>query len=276
MLWAVICYNQNMRDVYIVTGASSGMGRDFALEIAREFPGEKELWLIARREDLLNSISVLLKEEFDNLVVRIFPLDISGEVGSEKFNEILLKEQEREEFVVKGLVNNAGFGTYGPFAETDYERQLSMIEVNVYALTAFTYRVVPFLKTGSFIINVASLASFLPLGNFAVYGATKAYVLSFTTALAAELKDSGIHVMSLCPGPVSTEFAKVASKGARKEVLHGKDPLKVVRHCIRALKRKKHFAFYGLDWKFKAFICRFIGRYFGARMTYKYAKRPSN
>ena len=81
-----------MRDVYIVTGASSGMGRDFALEIAREFPGEKELWLIARREDLLNSISVLLKEEFDNLVVRIFPLDISGEAGSEKFNEILLKE----------------------------------------------------------------------------------------------------------------------------------------------------------------------------------------
>ena len=238
-----------MRDVYIVTGASSGMGRDFALEIAREFPGEKELWLIARREDLLNSISVLLKEEFDNLVVRIFPLDISGEAGSEKFNEILLKEQEREEFVVKGLVNNAGFGTYGPFTETDYERQLSMIDVNVYALTAFTYRVVPFLKTGSFIINVASLASFLPLGNFAVYGATKAYVLSFTTALAAELKDSGVH---------------------------GKDPLKVVRHCIRALKRKKHFAFYGLDWKFKAFICRFIGRYFGARMTYKYAKRPSN
>ena len=124
------------------------------------------------------------------------------------------------------------------------------------------------------ILNVTSVAGYEPV--YGAYGASKIAATGLTRGWGKMFANDGITINGIAPGPVATEFAKVASKGARKEVHHGKDPLKVVRHCVRALKRKKHFAFYGLDWKFKAFICRFIGRYFGARMTYKYAKRPSN
>ena len=172
------------------------------------------------------------------------------------------------------LVNNAGFGTYGPFAETDIDREMQMIELNCTSLTGVCGIALPYLTKGSSIINTASLAAFLPLGNFAVYAATKAYALSFSIALAAELKDRGIQVCALCPGSVSTNFANVASNGKRKEVLHGKDPVKVVRHCLKANHRGKKTALWALKWRFTAFMSRFVGRYTGARYTYLYAKRP--
>ena len=272
-----------MKRIIIVTGASSGMGVSFARQLARESAGGKvipsdEIWLLARREDRLLETKRLIEEDGKGLEkypeVRVIPLDISGKKGALAFRGLL--QEEKDEFEVSVLVNNAGFGTYGEFASTDTEREMDMIDLDCTALTGITGYCLPFMKSGGRIINTASLASFLPLGNFAVYGACKAYVLSFSIALAAELKQRGISVTALCPGPVSTEFADVASRGARKEVRHGLSPEKTVEHCIKASRKGRHYSMWAFKWKFKAFASRFIGRYAGAWFTWKYCKRPSN
>ena len=114
----------------------------------------------------------------------------------------------------------------------------------------------------------------MPLGNFAVYAATKSYVLSFSVALAAELKNRGIKVSALCPGSVSTEFAQVASNGARKEVKGGIPPQKVVAQCLKRAFAGKTTSLYRLKWRVTAFMSRFVGRYLVASYTYKHMKRP--
>ncbi|MCR5764132.1 MAG: SDR family NAD(P)-dependent oxidoreductase, partial [Treponema sp.] len=225
-----------MRKIIIVTGASSGLGVCFARQLCKESADFKlkgkeekssdEIWLIARREDRLMDTKKMIMQDSSSYEkpglypeVKIKPADLSGKEGALTVKKMLEQYQaEVSDFKISVLVNNAGFGTYGEFANTDTEREMNMVDVNCTALTGITGFSLPWLKKGSRIINTASLASFLPLGNFAVYGASKSYVLSFSVALAAELKDKGIYVTALCPGPVSTEFANVASKGARKEV----------------------------------------------------------
>lgn len=264
-----------MKKLTIITGASSGLGAEFARQIyaGLQDSGEKrELWLIARNEENLKEIALTLKGK--NALVRTIPLDISGTSGVHAVKQLLDAEKEAGEFCIDVLVNNAGFGTYGPFAETDTDREMQMVELNCTALTGLCGIALPYLMRGSAIINTASLAAFLPLGNFAVYAATKAFALSFSVALAAELKESGINVCALCPGSVSTNFANVASNGKRKEVLHGKDPVSVVRHCLASVRKNKKVALWAAKWKFTAFMSRFIGRYAGARYTFLFNKRP--
>lgn len=274
-----------MKRIIIVTGASSGMGVCFARQLAEESAGGKvvpsdEIWIVARREDRLLETKSLIEEDAKNHehypAVKVIPLDISGKSGALAFREHLDRETASGEFEVSVLVNNAGFGTYGEFASTDTEREMDMVDLDCTSLTGITGFCLPYMRQGGRIINTASLASFLPLGNFAVYGACKAYVLSFSIALAAELSQKGISVTALCPGPVSTEFANVASKGARKEVRHGLSPEKTVAHCIKSSRKGRHYSMWAFKWKFKAFASRFIGRYAGAWFTWKYCKRPSN
>lgn len=267
-----------MKKIILVTGASSGMGTEFARQLAHNRQAD-EIWLVARRKERIK----LLAQEIENTCIiktKILAEDISGSSAYQKFKSLFKQEFELstkdEGFVIDTLVNNAGFGTYGPFAETPIDKQLSMVEINVNSLTAICGAALPYLQKGSRILNVASLAAYIPLGNFAVYAATKSYVLSFTLALAAELKDFGIKVMALCPGPVSTEFAQVASNGARKEVLKGKPADRVVSHALKKLDKNHHTAIMSLKWKFKAFMSHFVGRYFFARYTYLNEKRPYN
>lgn len=276
-----------MKKIVIVTGASSGMGKEFALQISADTDAD-EIWLIARRidklDELCGELADLRSEGIAADVQRPIPLavqlDIAGRNGAAGFAALLEEEKNADEksggFTIVTLVNNAGFGTYGPFEETAVDRELDMIDLNCTALTGICGYSLPYMSEGCAIINTASLASFLPLGNFAVYGATKAYVLSFTMALAAEVKDRGIKVCALCPGPVSTEFANVASNGARKEVRHGLSAEKVVSHCLTCVKKGRHTAIMAFKWKFKAAASRFVGRYTGAWFTYKYCKRPHN
>lgn len=269
----------------IVTGASSGMGKDFALQIPDFFEID-ELWLIARRKQKLENVAREIEQKKSDVPskkiphVRTFEADLSGRTGIARFNAILNAEKLLEDknggIIVSVLVNNAGFGTYGTFEETDISKELDMIDLNCTALTGICGSCIPLMKKDSVIINTASLAAFLPLGNFAVYAATKSFVLSFTIALAAELKEKGIKVCALCPGPVSTEFANVASNGARKEVRHGLSSYKVVRHCLKKAAKNRHLAIYAFKWKCKAATSRFIGRYIGAWFTYKYCKRPNS
>lgn len=259
-----------MKRIAVITGASSGIGREFTRQVADKYKFD-EIWIIARREDKLR--------ELETEIIRPVVMDVSGKDGVQSFKNFLENEDKKLRAEESGieiglLINNAGFGTYGPFEETSLSRQLEMIDLNCVTVTGICGVSLPYLTKGSVIINTASLAAFLPLGNFAVYAASKSYVLSFSVALAAELNDKGIKVCALCPGSVSSEFANVASNGARREVKGGFPPQKVVAQCLRRAFRGKKIALYRPKWRFSAFMSRFVGRYLGARFTYKYHKRP--
>ena len=266
-----------MKKIAIVTGASSGMGKDFALQISRDYQylGIDEIWLLARRIENLEETAAEIKKIENAPVPRPFQIDISGTEGSKRFNQLLQSEKsEYGNFEITVLVNNAGFGTYGPFEETPVEKEMEMIELNCTALTGVAGYSIPFMNENSYIINTASMAAFSPLGNFAVYGATKAFALSFSLALAAELKPRGISVCALCPGSVSTEFANVASNGARKEVKNGISSEKTVRHCLKKAFSGKHTAIMRFKWKIQAAGSRFVDAYTVAEFMFKHDKRP--
>lgn len=271
---------EDMKRIAIITGASSGIGEEFTRQVCAKYDYD-EIWIIARREEKLQKLAEQLNKTKNFNCVRPVVMDVAGKAGVEGLKAFIKAEDEKLRKVESGieiglLINNAGFGTYGPFAETSINRQMDMIELNCTTVTGICGIALPYLKAGSVVINTASLAAFLPLGNFAVYGATKAYVLSFSVALAAELHDKGIKVCALCPGSVSTEFANVASNGARKEVKGGFPPQKVVAQCLRRAFKGKTISLYRQKWRINAFLSRFIGRYLGARFTYKYSPRPHN
>ena len=267
-----------MKNIAIITGASSGMGKVFAEQVAQKYDFD-EIWIVARRIENLEQIARDINQNNHFEVVKPVQLDLSDVAGVRKLEKILSQENKKLLKVESGieiglLINNAGFGTYGPFEETPIDAEMQMVELNCTALTGICGITLPYMKKGSVIINTSSLAAFMPLGNFAVYAATKAYVLSFSTALAAELKDKGIKVHALCPGSVSTEFANVASNGARKEVKGGIPPEGVVAQCLSRAFKGKMTSLYRLKWKCLAFMSRFVSGKFVARYTYKYNKRP--
>ena len=265
-----------MKKIAIVTGASSGIGYDIALLLHKYFAAD-EIWLMARRLDRLISLALRINEENAAVKARAIEIDITGRAGVERFASLLKSEcGTNGDFEISVLVNNAGFGTYGTFEDTPVERELEMLELNCTALTGFCGEALKYMKGGAQIINTASLAAFMPLGNFAAYAATKAYVLSFSVALAAELKPRGIRVCALCPGPVETEFANVASGGARPKVLHGVSSRKVAEHCLKYAAKGKRIVVMTFKWKLQAFLSRLLGRYAVAALTFTFFKRPHN
>ncbi|HKM22080.1 MAG TPA: SDR family NAD(P)-dependent oxidoreductase [Lachnospiraceae bacterium] len=188
-------------NIAIVTGASSGMGREFVTQIDHAYNKLNEIWVISRRQDKLVELQKNVKT-----TVKIIPLDLTGK-NSYKVLSLLLEEQKP---VIKMLVNSAGYGMIGDFGESALDEELGMIELNCTALTAITHICIPYMGNGSRIIQLASSAAFLPQPNFAVYAATKSYVLSFSRALNRELQEKGVYVTAVCPGPVQTEFFGIA------------------------------------------------------------------
>ncbi|MDR0552114.1 MAG: SDR family NAD(P)-dependent oxidoreductase [Spirochaetaceae bacterium] len=262
-----------MKKISIVTGASSGMGLEFARALAaRQID---ELWLFARRIDRLQTLAAGLAAEYPALAVRPAQADLKGREGGRVITGLFEAAGGRGAAVIDTLVNNAGVGTYGRFDTTDIDRQLDEIDLNITSLTAITGACLPYLAPGSRIINTASLAAFAPMGGFAVYAASKAYVLNFTMGLAAEMEKRGVRVIALCPGSVDTEFSRVASEGVREKVLHGKPPAEVVRHCLKLLEKGKKIAVMTPKWRLKAFLPRLFGRFFIAKVTMYTEKRPS-
>ena len=192
-----------MKRVALVTGASAGLGVEFARQLSKR--GHR-LVLVARRKDRLEELA----KELGN--ARAVAIDLSKKDSAAE----LLADIEANGEVVEILVNNAGFGLIGRFAELDATRERQMIDLNVGALTDLCRGVVPGMvarKSGG-ILNVASTAAFQPGPNMAVYYATKAFVLSLTEALHEELKPHGVNVSCLCPGPTRTEFGEVAGASA--------------------------------------------------------------
>lgn len=267
-----------MKNIAIITGASSGMGKEFALQVAQKYDFD-EIWILARRLENLEEIAHSINETKNFQTVKPVQIDLGSADGVYELEKLLAQENEKLTKVESGIqiglfINNAGFGTYGPFEETSIKTQMNMVELNCTSLTGLCGIALPYMTKDSVIINTSSLAAFMPLGNFAVYAATKAYVLSFSTALAAELKDKGIKVHALCPGSVSTEFANVASNGARKEVKGGIPPQKVVAQCLKRAYKGKTKSLYRLKWKCLSFMSHFVSGKTVARFTYKYNKRP--
>lgn len=191
----------------LITGASSGLGAEFARQLA---PYARGLVLVARRNDRLEELAQELRGIHRELDVRIYCADLAIEGKRTELAGWLHKEKIPVDF----LINNAGLGDHGRFDESDWNRVKAMLDVNISALTHLTHLLVPHLLRGgrAAVLNVSSVAGFFPLPHMAVYSATKAYVTSFSEALAIELRPKGITVTALCPGPVPTEFFEVATR----------------------------------------------------------------
>ncbi len=189
--------------IVIITGASSGIGREFALQMDEYFTNIDEFWLIARSKDRLKELAKEMKHS-----TRILAMDITKDAQLERLEDTLTEKEAK----VCMLINCAGYGLMGPFAGQDREEALGMIRLNCEALTNITHRIIPYMQKNSRIIQLASSAAFLPQLDFAVYAATKSYVLSFSRALREELKGKGIYVTAVCPGPVDTPFFDIAEK----------------------------------------------------------------
>jgi hypothetical protein len=241
---------EKLRSVALVTGASAGLGVEFARQLAKR--GQR-LVLAARRKDRLEALA----KELGN--ARVVAIDLSEADAAAKLLANIDAAGERVDL----LVNNAGFGLIGRFAELDAKRERQMIDLNVGVLVELCRAVAPEMiarKSGG-IINVASTAAFQPGPNMAVYFATKAFVLSFTEALHEELKPHGVKVSCLCPGPTRTEFGEVAGFGGNS--LFDRTAMnapEVVEAGLKALDKNRAVMVPGLVNKIGATSTRFAPR----------------
>ena len=185
----------------LVTGASSGIGEQFALKLGRR---GHNLVLTARSENRLHDLAARLRAENPGIGVEVIPADLA-QPGSAA---ALTAELAARDVEVGVLINNAGFGSHNPVAEEDPDNVVREIQLNCSSLVELTVRLLPAMlqRDRGGVLNVASTAAFQPLASMAVYGATKAFVLSFTEALWAETRTTGVRVMALCPGATETEF----------------------------------------------------------------------
>ena len=239
-----------MKKVALITGASAGLGVEFARQLSKR--GHR-LVLAARRKDRLDALA----RELGN--ARAVAIDLSKANATAK----LIADLEAAGEQVEILVNNAGFGLIGRFAELDSKRERQMIDLNVGALTDLCRAVAPGMikrKSGA-ILNVASTAAFQPGPKMAVYFATKAFVLSFTDALHEELMPHGVKVTCLCPGPTRTEFGEVAGfggNGAFDKV--AMEAGEVVEAGLKGMDRNRAVIVPGLVNKIGAISTRFAPR----------------
>ena len=185
-----------MKKIAVVTGASSGMGREFVRQL-EDFVTVDEIWVIARREEAL---AALQKEVIAK--VRPLALDLTKPESYAAYAAAL--EEEKPD--VKLLVNAAGFGKFGAWDRISLEEDMGMIDLNCKALVAMTRLTLPYMEKGSHVLQLDSLSAFQPVPYITTYGATKAFVLSYCRAMNAELKPRGIRMMAMNPGWVKTEF----------------------------------------------------------------------
>lgn len=238
----------------LITGASSGIGEAFARELAGK---GANLILVARRLDRLNKLSAELSEKY-GVRVSVIGLDLTGDSAV----STLRSKVDDLGIEVDLLVNNAGFATSGSFETEDLEKALNEIDLNVKAVVSLTHAFIPGMlnRNHGAVINVASTAAFQPVPTMAVYGATKAFVLSFSEALWAEFEDSGVRVLALCPGGTDTEFFEVAGSqgtGSKRETAS-----QVVKVALAELSSKsmKPSIVSGSRNKVLAFMPRIVSR----------------
>jgi uncharacterized protein len=248
------------RPIAIITGASSGIGREFAELFARD---GHDLILVARRRDALESLARSLSDRY-RVACDPFPADLARRLEREHLTARIRSVDDR----IAALVNNAGIGTHGYFHETELEREIEIIELNITAVTHLTKLVLPGMlaRRSGRIVNVSSVAAFQPGPLMAVYYASKAYVQSFSEALAEEVAGTGVTVTAVCPGPTITEFQ--TSAGIHPDApATGAPPMssrEVAEAAYRGAQRGKRVVITGLRNKVVVFANRILSR---RRMT---------
>ncbi len=243
------------RKTALITGASSGIGYELAKIFAQN---GHPLILVARNEGTLNQLADELRAEF-NVTVKVIRKDLSLITAAQE----VIDELEREEVSVDILVNNAGFDVYGYFYETDLTKELQMIQVNLVTLTQLTKLLVGDMVKRKYgrVLNLGSTGSFVPSPLNAGYSATKAYVLSFSEAIAEELQGSGVTVTCLCPGATKTEFQKRARMGETRLLRFGvMDARTVAQLGYRGLMAGRRVIVTGLNNQVQIFLLRFLPR----------------
>jgi uncharacterized protein len=239
----------------LITGASSGIG----LELARIFASKGiNLILVSRNLIELSRLKSELNEKY-----KIYVEEIEKDLSVPGAARQIFDEVKNLNFDVDYLVNNAGFGDYGLFHKSDWDKQERMINVNMLALTQLTHLFLPYMikKKSGKILNVASTAAFQPGPLMSVYYASKAYVLSFSEAIADELKGTGITITTLCPGPTKSGFQKTANM-ERANLVRGNlpTPKKVAEYGFAAMMKGKRVAIEGLKNKELIFLSRMATR----------------
>ena len=224
--------------IAIITGASSGIGKEFAKQLKEK--GVDEFWLIARREEMLVELSQEL-----NVKCKIIKADLATDEGIEVYRAAL--EEEKPE--VKYLINAAGFGVYGAFDQVEESVVKKMIDLNVKALVLITHITIPYMERGGRIVQMGSGSCFTPLPYFNIYSSSKVFVLHYTKSLNYELEKYGVRATCFCPGYVETEFLEKAEKPGVPVPKEYKPLLKcdkVVAGCIKAMEKGK--VMYVTNW----------------------------
>ncbi|MDN3020047.1 SDR family oxidoreductase [Paenibacillus sp. BSR1-1] len=247
-----------MKKTALITGATSGLGYEFVKLFAND---GYNLVLVARDEAKLKEI----KQSYSQVEVTVIPKDLSV-IGAAKE---VFREIEDRGIVIDVLVNNAGFGLLGTFAELDIQKQINMIQLNITALTELTYYCLQKMKQRNVgrILNVASTAAFQPGPQMAVYYATKAYVLSFSEALVEELSGSSVTVTTLCPGPTKTNFGAVANVEGTKMFSRAMASDQVAKSGYKALMSGKRVVVTGGFNKAGAVGAKFMPRSLAAKVA---------
>lgn len=235
--------------IAVITGASSGMGREFVLQLSREKQFD-EIWVIARRTDRLESLQGEVSTK-----IRPISLDLTREESIAEYQALL----EEEKPVVDVLVNASGVGRFGTFSEMELDTLYRMIDLNTKAYVGMTYATLPYLTKGSEVYQLDSLSSFQPVPYICVYGATKAFVLSFSRALNVELKKRGIRMMAVCPGWVKTEFFDHAVKDDTISYYNKFfTPEQVITRALKDMKRGRDVSICGFSVRAQVFFTKLL------------------
>lgn len=236
----------------LITGASKGIGKEFATLLANK---KNHLILVARDNKLLKQVKQKLQSKTKRITT--IKLDLANPLNAKKLYD------KTKKYDVDMLINNAGFGLHGEFSKTNLQTEIHMIDLNITTLTILTKLFLKDMikKDKGKILQVASTASFFAGPLMSVYYATKAYVLSFSLAIAQEIKSKNITITTLCPGPTKSNFQKAANMGNTK--LFNKNipsARQVAKYGLTSLKKGKKLAIYGTKNKFLVFLTRFAPR----------------
>ena len=238
--------------IAIVTGASSGMGREFVKQVSKKEKFD-EIWVIARRKEALESLKKEVKAK-----IRPITLDLQNSESFETYKKLLAEEKPE----VALLANIAGYGKFGKYDEITLEDCLGMIDLNCKALVAMSQLTIPYMKRGSKILQLDSLSAFQPVPYLNVYGSSKSFVLSYSRALNRELKTKGIRVMSVNPGWVKTEFFDHATKTSNDAITYFNvmyDAKDVIKTAIRDLYHtKKDVSIHGFQIKAQVLLVKLL------------------
>lgn len=253
----------------LITGASKGIGKSMALELARS---GYHLLLVARSETELQQLSLQIQHDYNNRVFYL-PIDLSANESSLQVAKWVNIHTDK----LSILINNAGYGLWGDFEKLEFTQQMNMLSLNINTVLSLTYQLLPLLKKQiqSYVLNVSSTAAYQAVPTLALYAASKSFILSYSRALRYELKNTTVSVSCLCPGPTDTGFANRAGLDALADLADkfNMSPERVANIGIKGMFKKKAEIIPGFLNKLSAFGAQHLNKSFIERITASLYKR---